>query len=477
MKYFVTTIPTTNIPVSVPGLGAFIIWVLDSTPSNSLPNHLNGVSPNDLAEMIVRRRAPQKNPAISAVFGEPDFLPFPFLQIGLTRGAAVCRLVREFSEQGGADFLTLLNKAEKNFNNNFKFTASQLSEILCIDDEDNKKDNFIQKHQDGTASLTAQDLVDLKRVPVATGFLVGRNYLLTNYHLFPEEVSIDSTGTSTFSLKDKFVREYIAQFGYEQDVLGRKIAPVEYRFDKILCYDKELDYALVRIEKQPLDTQARHLGQAGDIFSWIKMVENPILIAPPLGQIPEDVLQSQLDSLRQELKTSNNKVDLVDLQTLKKRSEFGEPVNIIQHPKGRRKEVILSNNRIKEIYRDFILYEADADFSSSGSPVFNQQWQLVGLHHAAVAKESEEEESKKFTIEGHEGVRTCRIIKNIRKQANQLNERTREEAISSGQFNPVVQKQPPTNPEAEEILRFLKDFVDELNDPAEQSPPYAQSSI
>jgi hypothetical protein len=301
--------------------------------------------------------------------------------------------------------------------------------------------------------------------------------LLTNYHIFSEEVSLDSAGNSTFSLKDKFVREYIAQFGYEQDVLGRKIAPVEYRFDKILCYDKELDYALVRIQKQPLETQAKHLGQAGDIFSWIKMVENPILIAPPIVEIPDDVLQSKLDSLRQELETSNNKVDLVDLQTLKKRAEFGEPVNIIQHPKGRRKEVILSNNRIKEIYRDFILYEADADFSSSGSPVFNQQWQLVGLHHAAVAKESEEEESKKFTIEGHEGVRTCRIIKNIRKQANQLNERTREEAISSGQFNPVAQKQPPTNPDAEEIFRFLKDFVDELNDPAEQSPPYAQSSI
>jgi len=59
-----------------------------------------------------------------------------------------------------------------------------------------------------------------------------------------------------------------------------------------------------------------------------------------------------------------------------------ERVNIIQHPKGRRKELSLHDNKVTYIYDKGIRYTADTEPGSSGSPVFNNEWDLVALHHA-----------------------------------------------------------------------------------------------
>lgn len=60
----------------------------------------------------------------------------------------------------------------------------------------------------------------------------------------------------------------------------------------------------------------------------------------------------------------------------------GERANIVQHPKGRRKEISLHDNKINYVYDVGIRYTADTEPGSSGSPVFNNQWNLVALHHA-----------------------------------------------------------------------------------------------
>jgi V8-like Glu-specific endopeptidase len=59
-----------------------------------------------------------------------------------------------------------------------------------------------------------------------------------------------------------------------------------------------------------------------------------------------------------------------------------ERVNIIQHPKGRRKELTLHDNKVTYVYDKGIRYTADTEPGSSGSPVFNNEWDLVALHHA-----------------------------------------------------------------------------------------------
>lgn len=71
----------------------------------------------------------------------------------------------------------------------------------------------------------------------------------------------------------------------------------------------------------------------------------------------------------------------------------GEHVSIIQHPEGGTKQVVVRENRIVALDKDkfpavnpaFIHYTSDTERGSSGSPVFNDQWDLVGVHHLAIA--------------------------------------------------------------------------------------------
>jgi hypothetical protein len=68
------------------------------------------------------------------------------------------------------------------------------------------------------------------------------------------------------------------------------------------------------------------------------------------------------------------------------KSLIGEPVTIIQHPGGEPQQVVLPENKITTIVGNFIHYDADTQQGSSGSAVFNKDWELAALHHAGVTK-------------------------------------------------------------------------------------------
>lgn len=67
-----------------------------------------------------------------------------------------------------------------------------------------------------------------------------------------------------------------------------------------------------------------------------------------------------------------------------------EYINIIQHPRGRPKEVALQDNRVVRADNLVLQYSCDTEPGSSGSPVFNNQWKLVALHHASVRTDNPE---------------------------------------------------------------------------------------
>ncbi|MFL5354389.1 DNA/RNA non-specific endonuclease [Archangium sp.] len=60
---------------------------------------------------------------------------------------------------------------------------------------------------------------------------------------------------------------------------------------------------------------------------------------------------------------------------------LGEFVNIVQHPDGDYKQVVIRENRLVTRLDSVLHYMADTLPGSSGSPVFNDQWELVALHH------------------------------------------------------------------------------------------------
>jgi hypothetical protein len=410
------------------------------------------VDSQELVETIITRLAGlnKSQPAISAVFNDPDFLPFRFLELGIKRGAAVCRLVQKVSPETAKYLVENLDKREQTSVAGRKLTASALSEILLLDEK--QKLDFFGVDEDNILSTLdlstldkdkfAKKISELPCVIVGTGFLVGRSYLLTNYHVFLKRASDNSE--ESIDIDTNIIKEYIAQFSYEQDIFGREIKPIEYQIQELIASDRDLDYALVKIEEQPVDINnySEYVGEAGDHFGWIPMLDEP-LIAPSLTEhqsferfkesgfekfkLSEEALNNEILRLQQDrseliqkfLDNSKNfDMDGEDARNitlervkkiLKERAKYGEPVNIIQHPKGRYKEVVVSNNWTLLLFDNYISYDADADFSSSGSPVFNQQWQLVALHHGSLP-----------ASRSQEGIRICRIVESLRDKLNEL---------------------------------------------------------
>ena len=55
--------------------------------------------------------------------------------------------------------------------------------------------------------------------------------------------------------------------------------------------------------------------------------------------------------------------------------------NIIQHPAGGLKQIAIRENGIKHFDDEVIQYWTDTDHGSSGSPVFDDNWGILGLHY------------------------------------------------------------------------------------------------
>jgi len=65
-------------------------------------------------------------------------------------------------------------------------------------------------------------------------------------------------------------------------------------------------------------------------------------------------------------------------------TDFMPRANIIQHPDGRPKEVVLQDNKVlPDDHPLFLHYTTDTEGGSSGAPVFDNNWQLKALHHAS----------------------------------------------------------------------------------------------
>ena len=64
--------------------------------------------------------------------------------------------------------------------------------------------------------------------------------------------------------------------------------------------------------------------------------------------------------------------------------DVSQRVNIIQHPKGRYKEIVFRDNQVRAVEPPLVQYITDTDYGSSGSPVLDDWFNVVALHNQRV---------------------------------------------------------------------------------------------
>lgn len=90
--------------------------------------------------------------------------------------------------------------------------------------------------------------------------------------------------------------------------------------------------------------------------------------------------------------------------------QSGTRVNIIQHPAGLPKQISLQNNQIQYSDQDVIQYLTSTFGGSSGSPVFDDNWTVIAVHHAGGLLV---EPGSKLIFMRNEGVSVGRILRDI----------------------------------------------------------------
>ncbi|MFJ8111251.1 endonuclease [Streptomyces sp. NPDC096132] len=196
-----------------------------------------------------------------------------------------------------------------------------------------------------------------------TGFLVSPALLLTNHHVLgsPEEAA----------------RGEVA-FAFQDGIGGAPLVPAVFRLEpqRFFVTDPELDFSLVAVAER---------GTRGEVLS-------------SFGRLTLSEAQGKV--------------------------VIGEFVNIVQHPRGEPKQLALRDNQVVDVLDDFLHYESDTRPGSSGSPVFNDQWEVVALHHSAVPET--DEQGRPLSVDGtvwrpeageerlawkaNEGVRISRVL-------------------------------------------------------------------
>ena len=88
---------------------------------------------------------------------------------------------------------------------------------------------------------------------------------------------------------------------------------------------------------------------------------------------------------------------------------LGERVNIIHHAGGRPQMISIRENTIIDVFDEWIHYMADTAPGSSGAPVFNDEWQLVAIHHASVPIGGSDEDGGIV----NEGIRISAILREL----------------------------------------------------------------
>jgi V8-like Glu-specific endopeptidase len=234
-------------------------------------------------------------------------------------------------------------------------------------------------------------------VGYGTGFLVSPHLLMTNHHVLGDPA---------------LARASLVEFDYQLAVDGSPRPTFSFAVDPATFHvtDRVLDYAVVAV--QPVAATG---GRRLQDFGFNPMIEE------------------------------------------EGKAIAAQWVNIIQHPNGGLKQLALRENRIVDVLEQFLHYQTDTAPGSSGSPVYNDRWEIVALHHSGVWatnaagqilatdgqvwREDMGEDRIKWIA--NEGARISRVIASLRAQSMSNAQRR----LFDEMMNAEVSAGTPTSPE------------------------------
>ncbi|WP_085032757.1 trypsin-like serine peptidase [Ensifer aridi] len=207
-----------------------------------------------------------------------------------------------------------------------------------------------------------------------TGFLVAPDVVITNWHVLPDAKTAEVT---------------YFELDYEANTFGEPKTPQAFDLDpeKFFMSDERLDFALIAVKPYS---------------------QNNVALSD-YGHLP--------------LIAEEGKITI------------GEPVNIVQHPKGRVKQITIRNSQLLDLPEgegldDYFHYSSDTERGTSGAAVMSDQWEVVALHHQGVPKTNTrgelvdaddnvlaEFDEERIVWVANEGIRTSRLVKAIAEKA------------------------------------------------------------
>jgi len=254
--------------------------------------------------------------------------------------------------------------------------------------------NLLPVHflEEGAVVQRAVARVTRNGSPWGTGFLVSPSLFMTNNHVIP---SVAFAQTYNVAM----------QFNYQLDYMGNPQTPEVYtpNLNDVFYTNASLDFTLIRLNQRCRWVfyqdywRTRIARESGEDVYEAQLGPTAIAAAGPIGMPITRVCTIAGESWGYLRLPGSIAYAL------------REHLNIVQHPQGRRKEVALQKNNITDIYTNRIRYTTDTDPGSSGSPVFNNEWDLVAIHHAAG-----ERDSASLNWLSNEGMRMDKIVADLR---------------------------------------------------------------
>jgi len=183
------------------------------------------------------------------------------------------------------------------------------------------------------ARLTVPRIFDGVQQPgvgYGTGWLIAPGVVITNHHVIDNrDIRMGEAPATSQDFKAQ-AEAVEAWFDYYQEIGG---APTKCSGAQLLVSNKQLDYAVIQ------------LAEAS------KVADRAAL--PIITQSPKLVR--------------------------------GTRMNLVQHSRGGALQYAIRNNFFVRLgdAPQFIRYQTDTEPGASGSPVCNDTWQVVGLHHAS----------------------------------------------------------------------------------------------